>query len=122
VLWARLGRKYDTVIYNEVIRNYVTNNSDSYLRSQKPKSWYYNEMVTYKIFLDENIGYLNNNVKYFIPIFVKIGVMKFMLKIPNVEIFKQIKSIKVKIIYLLFYPITYFLNKYYMKFKPNYWN
>ena len=122
VLWARLGRKYDTVVYNEIIRNYVTNNSNSYLRSHKPKSWYYNELVTYKMFLDENIRYLDKSIKYFVPIFVKIGVMKFMLKISNVELLKQIKSNKVKIIYLLFYPLTYLLNIYYSKYKPNYWN
>jgi len=121
VFWARVGRKYQTLIVNEAIRIYNSDSADGYINSTKQKNWYFNELVSNQLFLDENFNYLHYNFKYFINIVIKNMVMIFMLKISIFKILHITTNAKLKFGYLTLLPLGFILNLYFKHFKKKYW-
>lgn len=104
-LWARVGRKYKTRYLNKKVGIYHYDGGESLKRSSDFTTRHYNNLATHIFFLDENLGYFFWNPRYFINLVLKIIISGIELRIfPNI-ILKKIKSLRLKITYLLFWPI-----------------
>ena len=121
VFWARVGRKYETLIVNEAIRIYNSDSADGYINSTKQKNWYYSEIVFNLIFLNENIQFFKLNQRYFINIILKTLVLKQMLKLSLTELLQNTTRTKLKFYFFLFLPSSILLNLYFKYIKKSYW-
>jgi glycosyltransferase involved in cell wall biosynthesis len=121
IWWSRLGRKYTTRYLNNALRIYYVDAADSWLRKPKEKDFFYNELVGYKYFLDENVDYFLWNPKYFFNLLLKFGISGFILDVSFGEILKVITSTKFKLYYIASYPLAFAGFLYYSKIKKSYW-
>jgi glycosyltransferase involved in cell wall biosynthesis len=74
ILWARIGQKYKTRYLNKVLRIYHIDGGESLLRIDDKRKGHYNNLVSTKYFVDENLNYFLWNPKYFTNLVLKFIV------------------------------------------------
>ncbi len=121
IYWARLGKKYKSRYLNAALRIYHLDGGSSIIRNSAQQTVFYNTIVGNKYFLDENVDYFFWRPKYFFNMLLKFGICGFILKIGFTQSLKVIHSAKLKLYYVLSYPISLALYLYYSKIKKRYW-
>lgn len=121
ILWARIGRKYQTRYLNIYlcIVHYDANNS--LLRIKDINKGHYNNLVNQKYFLDENLDYFFWNPKYFFNLILKFIVSSIELNKSPYGIFKVIKTWRLRLAYILIFPLGLISFIYFKIFKRKFW-
>jgi len=119
--WARIGRKYKTRYLNKVLRIYHLDGGESLSRINDKTKGHYNNLVSEKFFLDENLSYFFWNPKYFINLTLKFIVSGIELGYSPLFMLKSIENIKFKLFFVLLYPAGILSWVYFKKIKKEFW-
>lgn len=120
-LAARLGRKYKSHLINQVLRVVHYDGGNSLLRMKDLTKLHYNSVVSSFFFLNENLDYFSWNKKYFINELLRFSISTIAVKISIKEVLSNITDKRFKRLFILFYPISFTLNRYYKLLHKNYW-
>lgn len=121
ILWSSIGRKYKTRYINKVLLTQFFDGEGSLLREIKDNGHYINIAVNSLYFLDENLDFYWWNPTYFFNLILKLIISGLIIKESPTEIFKTIGTMRLKLLYIFFFPIG-FLAFLYFKFlkRTNY--
>lgn len=121
ILWARIGRKYKTRYINNVLRTYHFDGGESLSRITDKLKGHYNNIVSSKYFLDENMDYFFWNPKYFFNLILKYIISGIELRFSPLFLIKSIDSFRFRFAYILFFPFGLAAWVYFKKLKKSFW-
>ena len=121
LFWARLGKKYKTRYINKCLRIYYCDGGESLLRNKNETLQLYNNIVTTKYFLDENLDFFTWNPKYFFNLILKFIVSGIELELLPFTLLKQMHSFRFKFAYFLFFPLGVIAWSYFKFVKKRFW-
>ena len=121
ILWARIGRKYKTRYINKSLRIYHLDGGESLSRIQDKAKGHYNNLVGTKYFLDENLDYFFWNPKYFFNLILKFIISGIEMKFSLSSIITEIKTIRLKIAYIVCWPLGCAAWFYFKYIKSQFW-
>jgi glycosyltransferase involved in cell wall biosynthesis len=119
VFWARLGKRGKTRYFNTTARLYYTDAENSIMRNTTSLVGYYDELVTFKYFLSENMDNLFMAPKYYINYVVKYTLCCYICKIGIAETLKNSKGFTWW--FLLNLPVSFAAFLYFALFKRKFW-
>jgi glycosyltransferase involved in cell wall biosynthesis len=120
-MWARIGKWFKTRYLNKCLRVYYKDSGDSLMRITASNKIFYNNLISNKYFLDENLEYFWWNPHYFLNLILKFIISGIALKKSPNEIQKAIKTVRFKLVYLTFLPIGFIAYIYFRFIRKNFW-
>jgi len=121
ILWARIGRKYKTRYINKALRIYHFDGGDSLMRITDKSKGHYNNLVSRKYFLDENLDHFFWNPPYFFNLILKFTISGIELKRSPFELIKVMETNRFRIAYIIFLPIGTVAFLYFRYIKRGFW-
>jgi len=103
------------------LRVYHFDGGESLMRVQDNKKALYNNIVSHKYFLDENLDYFFWNPKYFFNLILKFIISQIELRISPFSVLEEIKTIRFKVAYLVCFPIGVAALFYFKYIKRQFW-
>lgn len=121
IFWAQISRKYKTRYINKCLRIYYTDGGISPLRMSDSNKHLYNNMVSHKYLLDENLSYFFWNPKFFSNLVLKFIVSGIALKKSPLELIKVMETFRFKLTYIVLFPVGILAFLYFKFIKGSFW-
>jgi glycosyltransferase involved in cell wall biosynthesis len=120
VFWARYGRSKIRFL-NKNLRIYYVDSNNSIMRNTDSLVGFNDDLVSYKIFCEENFRYFLWRPKYFFNLILKYQICSFILSLPITSIFPKKSTTFYRLTFILLI-VPSFLLYIYMKYgKKQFW-
>lgn len=120
VFWARYS-KLKIRFLNENLRTYYVDSNNSIMRNTNSLVGFNDDLVSYKIFCEENFNYFLWRPKYYLNLIFKYQICCFILNLPILTVFPKKSSRKYKLTFILLTIPSFLIYIYMIYSKKKFW-